>query len=337
MQPRLHTRPALGRRQALALMSAPLVAPLGARAADWLPPSQVDYVVPSGPGAALDMAARRLGSILEQQNAVRNVTVSNKTGGLGMPALHQLRQNEGNASVVSTLSASLLTSHASGSVPWNFDDFTPLAVLLEEYVAVAVKADSPVRDARGLATVLRTNPQALSIGVASSLGNHIHMGIARPLAASGVDVQGMTVVPFRSSAESLTALIGGHVDVVSCSTPNLIAHVAAGRVRVLAVDSPQRLAGALTAVPTWREQGIPVEGITSQGLLAPRGIGPQARTWWEGALRRATATSEWQNFLAMNQLRPRFLTGGPAEFYLRGQYAQMALALKRLRLDSRAT
>lgn len=327
----------MGRRQALALMSAPLMAPLHVCAADWQPPSQVDYVVPSGPGAALDMAARRLGSILEQQHTVRNVMVSNKTGGLGMPALHQLRQDEGNASVVSTLSASLLTSHASGAVPWNFDDFTLLAVLLEEYVAVAVKADSPVRDARGLATVLKTNPQALSVGVASSLGNHIHMGIARPLAASGVDVQRMTVVPFRSSAESLTALLGGHIDVVSCSTPNLIAHVAAGRVRVLAVDAPQRLAGALAAVPTWREQGIPVEGISSQGLLAPRGTGPHARTWWEDALRRATATPEWQSFLAMNQLRPRFLTGEPAELYLRGQYAQMALALKRLRLDSTAT
>ena len=343
MHHRLQPLAAPGRRHALAWMAAPLLAPFAAHAASgsggavWQPPSQVDYVVPSGPGAALDMAARRLGSILEQQQAVRSVVVANKTGGLGMPALHQLRQNEGNAGVISTLSASLLTSHASGAVPWNFDDFTPLAVLLEEYVAVAVKADSPVRDARGLATLLKADPQALSVGVASSVGNHIHIGIARPLAAAGVDVRRMTVAPFRSSAESLTALLGGHIDLVSCSTPNLIAHVAAGRLRVIAVDAPQRLAGALAAVPTWREQGIPVDGISSQGLLAPRGIGPQARAWWEGALRRATTAPEWQEFLAVNQLRPRFLTGEAAEAYLRVQYTQMAAGLKRLGLESAAT
>ena len=330
------TPSAIRRRGALALIGAPLLAPLAGRAAAWQAPGQVDYIVPSGAGAALDMAARRLGSILEQQKLVRSVVVSNRTGGLGMPALNHLRQNEGNAGVISTLSASLLTSHAAGTVPWNFDDFTPLAVLLEEYVAVAVKADSPIRDARALAARLRSDPQALSIGVASSVGNHIHVGIARPLAASGVDVRQLTVAPFRSSAESLTALLGGHIDVVSCSTPNLIAHVAAGRVRVLAVDAPQRLAGALAEVPTWREQGVAVDGISSQGLLAPRGLAPEARAWWEHTLRQATATREWQEFLATNQLRPRFLTGEPAEIYLRGQYAQMALGLKKLGLLEKA-
>lgn len=328
--------PSADRRRMLALAGASLLAPGLVRAAAWKVPEQVSYVVPSGPGAALDMAARQLGAILERQQAVRSVVVSNKTGGAGMPALHQLRNNEGNAALVSTLSASLLTNHAAGAVPWNFDDFTPLAVLLEEYVAVAVRADSPVRDGRDLARRLASDPQALSIGVASSLGNHIHIGIARPLAAAGVDVRRNTVVPFRSSAESVTALLGGHIDVVSCSTPNVIAHAAAGRLRIVAVDAPRRLAGELAAAPTWREQGIAVEGLSSQGLLAPRGLPQEARAWWERTLRSATAAPQWADFLSTNQLQPRFLTGDPAERYLRTQYAQMASALRQLGLAGHA-
>ncbi len=332
---------AVRRRTALAALASVAAAagwPAVARAtaAGWAPADRVEYIVPSGAGAALDMAARRLGQILEAQRSAKAVVVTNKAGAGGQLALHVLQQNPGNANYLTTLSSSFLTGHATGALSARYSDFTPVAILVDEFVTVAVRADSPVRDARDLAARLRQDPRALSIGVASSLGNHIHIGIARPLKKGGVDVGRLTVAPFKSSAESLNALLGGHVDVVSSSTPNVIAHVKAGRIRVLAVDAPQRLDGALAAVPTWREQGFDVVGVSSQGILAPKGIGTDALAYWVDALREATQTPEWAEFLATNQLQPHFLAGRAAAEALDRQYADMSASLRDLGLLDRA-
>ena len=328
----------LHRRHALALGASALLgrsawaASGSATTGGWKPADTVEYVVPSGAGAALDMSARRLGSILEQQKAARAVVVNNRSGANGLLALHVLQQNQGSANYFVSLSASYLTGYALGTLPVSYKDFTPLAVLMDEFVAVAVRADSPIRSGRDLATRLRQDPQALSIGIASSLGNHIHIGIARPLRLGGVEVGKLTVAPFKSSAESINALLGGHVDIVSCSTPNVVAQLAAGRIRVIAVDAPQRLGGALAQVPTWREQGFDVTGLSSQGILAPKGISAEAQAYWTQALRNATRTKEWQDFLATNQLRPHFLAGAEAVALLDAQAAELEHALHDLGL-----
>ncbi len=330
----------LSRRGALRTAAGAALAACGAGSArasggGWSPADRVDYIVPSGAGAALDMAARRLGQILEAQKLAKSIVVSNKAGGAGQLALHVLQQSAGNGNVLSSLSSSFLTGHATGTLSARIADFTPVAILVDEFVTVAVRADSPIRDARDLAARLRQNPQAHSIGVASSLGNHIHIGIARPLKLGGVDVGRLTVAPFKSSAESMNALLGGHIDVVSSSTPNVIAHLNAGRIRVLAVDAADRLGGALAAVPTWREQGFDVVGVSSQGILAPKGIPPAALDYWVRALRTATRTPEWKEFVATNQLREHFVAGADAAGYLDRQYGAMTVALRDLGLLDR--
>ncbi|OVZ58869.1 hypothetical protein CDO44_14350 [Pigmentiphaga sp. NML080357] len=298
----------------------------------WKPEGKIEYIVPSGPGAALDMAARRLGHILEIRKLAPAVVVTNKPGGSNAIALNVLQQNAGNPHYLTTLGSTLLTGRANGTLDVTYSDFTPIAVLLDEFVTVAVRADSPIKTGRDLIEALRRDPQSLSIGVASSLGNHIHIGIARPLKLGGVDIGRLTVVPFKSSAESLNALLGGHLDVVSSSTPNVVAHIKSGRIRVLAVDAPQRLEGTLAVAPTWKEQGIDVVGLSSQGVLAPKGITPRQRDYWVEALREATRTPEWQEFLQTNQLREHFLPPDQAVAYLDRQYAEIRAVLKDLRL-----
>ena len=64
--------------------------------------------------------------------------------------------------------------------------------------------------------------------MAPALGQNTHMAIAKPLKVAGVAVDKLTIAPFRSSGESVTALIGGHVDVVSATAPVILPQVAAG-------------------------------------------------------------------------------------------------------------
>ena len=311
-------------RSALAL-SAALPGWAGAQA--WRPERNVEFVVPAGPGAALDTAARQVKELTGRLQLLPTpMIVTNRPGGAGMVAMGALQARPGDAHMLVTLTHSSINNKLVGEVALGYEDFTPLAILFDEFITVAVRADSPVRTGRDLAEALRRNPAALSVGVATSVGNHIHAAIAKPLKAAGVDIGRMTVVPFKSSAESMTNLLGGHLDVVSASAVNVISLMKTGKIRVIAVAAAERLGGDLAEVPTWREQGVDAVYSSSQGVLGARGLGAAQIAFWEGVLERVTSTPEWQAFLAKNHWKPRFLRHAEARRYLDAE-AEVARSL----------
>jgi len=289
--------------------------------------------VPAGPGAALDTAARQLKELIDRQQLLPTpMIVSNRPGGAGMVAMGALQARPGDAHLLVTLTHSSINNRLVGEVALGYEDFTPLAVLFDEFITVAVRADSPLRSGRDLVEALKRNPQSLSIGVATSVGNHIHTAIAKPLKVAGVDIAKLTVVPFKSSAESMTNMLGGHLDIVSASAVNVIPLMKAGKIRVLAVAAAERLGGDLAEVPTWREQGVDAVYSSSQGLLGAKGLSAEQIAYWEGVLRRVTATPEWAAFLARNHWKPRFMGHAEARRFLDAESASARALLGELGL-----
>ena len=94
----------------------------------------------------------------------------------------------------------------------------------------------------------------MSIGVPSLTGGGYY-AIALAAKAHGIDPKRLKTVVFKSGGDSITALLGGHVDVMFYTTAAPVAQLRAGKVRILAVAAPKRLAGELAEVPTLREQG----------------------------------------------------------------------------------
>ena len=308
------------RRRLTALVPALLIAlalPTASQAQDWKPDRNVDYLVPAGAGAALDTAAREIKNLMDRHQMLPTaMLVQNKPGGAGMVAMGMLQARPGDGHLLATLTHSSINNKLIGEITLGYEDFTPLAILFDEYITVAVRADSPIRSGRDLAEALKKDPGALSVGVATSVGNHIHAAIAKPLKVAGVDIGKMRVVPFKSSAESMTNLLGGHLDVVSASAVNVVPQLKAGKIRVIAVAATERLGGDLAGVPTWREQGIDAVYSSSQGLLGTKGLSPAQIRFWEGALQRISTMPEWNEFLAKNYWKPRFMGHADAVKYL---------------------
>ncbi|MFC4273847.1 tripartite tricarboxylate transporter substrate binding protein [Achromobacter aloeverae] len=284
-------------------------------------PDHAEYIVPAGPGAALDLAARKLVQMMQQEGLVDNMIVSNRPGGNTAIALNVLDQKQGDGNYLMTLTSSLINDQIIGSLNKKYTDYTPVANLLDENVAVVVRADSPWHTAMDLVNALKKNPGQANIAIATSIGNHIHVGIARPLKAAGVDVAKLTIVPFKSSADSMTALLGGHVNIVAATTPNLLAPLQTGKIRVLAIAAPERLNGPLASIPTWKEQGVNVVSVSSQAVIGPKGMTPEQIAFWDHAIRVVTAKPEWQEFLAHNQWRSHYLDAKGEAAYLDQQYA----------------
>lgn len=304
-----------------------------ASAQAWQPTRNVEYIVPAGPGAALDTAARELKDLIDRMKlSPTPMLVSNKPGGAGMVAMGALANRPGDGHLLMTLTHSSINNRLVGEVKLGYDDFTPLVTLFDEFITVVVRADSPIRDGRDLVERLRKDPSALSIGIATSIGNHIHVAIAKPLKVGGVDIGKLTVVPFKSSSESMTNLLGGHIDVVSASAINVVAQLKAGKIRVIAVASADRLGGDLASVPTWREQGIDAVYGSSQGVLGAKGLTSAQIRYWEQTFKQVTDSPQWAAFLAKNHWKPHFLESAQTRKYLDEEADSARLVLGELGL-----
>jgi putative tricarboxylic transport membrane protein len=292
--------------------------------ATWKPERNVEIISGTAAGGAVDRANRTVQKIWQEKKIVEATTaVVNKPGGGNTIAWNYINQHAGDGHYVSIAPYTLLTNKLVGTSPMTWSDFSIIALLFNEYITVAVRADSPIKTAADLVQRLKKDPSSLSIAVASTLGNHIHIGIAKPLKAAGVDIKKLKVVAFKSSGESVTALLGGHIDVVSSTTPNVIGQLQAGTIRVLAIGSAARLPGALAGVPTWKEQGVNDVFNASQGAIGPKGLGAPQIAFWETAFQKLSQTDEWKKELAVNYWDSNFLSGKDAEKYYAGQAAEL--------------
>jgi len=273
---------------------------------EWQPTTTVEFIVPAGPGAALDSAARQIQNLMIKENIVKNLVVTNRPGGNLAIGLNILDQHPGDGNYLMTLTTSIINNHLLGSLNRSYENYTPIALLFREYVGVIVRADSPIKNGKDLIRMMLDNPNKLHIGVATSVGNHIHVGIALPMQKAGVAIQKLSVIPFKSSGVSITQLLGGHIDVVAATTPNLINALKNDRLRVIAIGSPERMGGVLSGIPTWKEQGVDVSTSSVQGVLGPKDLTPAQVAFWEKSLKKMTESKEWQAFLEHNQWKPFF-------------------------------
>ena len=299
----------------------------------WKPERNVEIISGTAAGGAVDRANRAVQRIWQEKKIVDvSTTVMNKPGGGNTIAWHYMIQHAGDGHYVSIAPYTLLTNKLVGTSPMTWSDFTMISLLFNEYMTVAVRADSPIKTGADLAERLKKDPSSLSIAVASTLGNHIHIGIAKAMKAAGVDIRKMKVIAFKSSGESVTNLLGGHIDVVSSTTPNVIAQLQAGKIRVIAISSAQRMTGALAAVPTWKEQGIDGTFSASQGAIGPKGLNAAQVAYWESAFQKLSQSDEWQKELAASYWDGNYLPAKETAKYYESQAAELRTILTNIGL-----
>jgi len=302
-----------------------------AQSTGWHPEKNIEIVAPARPGGLHDITARTLQQLFQTRKLVEVPTVVvNKGGGGGTVGWTYVMQQKGNATVISLISVNLLTNYITGASSLNYTDFTPLAQLFNEYLGFAVRADSPVMTGKDAVARLVADPASLSVAVGTSLGNTSHLALSLAVKSAGGDVRKLRTVVFGSNGEATTALLGGHVNAMVTSLSNLVRHVQSGDVRVLAISSPQRIGGAFSGVPTWREQGTDVLMSGWRGVIAPRGITPAQIAYWEGVFSRLAETDEWKQSLAKNFWHASLLTARESGDYLEKQYAEFQQILAAL-------
>lgn len=293
----------------------------------WSPQRNVEIVVGFVAGGAADKTARTLERLVVANKLLNStVTVVNKPGGGGSIAYTYVSQRPGDGHTLMIASPPLLTNHITGSSPLNYTDFTPIASLLNEYDVFAVNAASPFRTGEDLIERLKKDPKSVTIGFAS-IGSSGHIAAGLLNKAIGGTAKALKVVSFKGGAESITNLLGGHIDLAATVASVAAPHVATGRLRVVAVAAPRRLSGSLAAVPTWKEQGVDVVVGRWRAIMGPKGMSAAQIAYWESALKKVTETAEWKTDLEKNFWSDDFVTGAQFRRDLDKDYADTKAVL----------
>lgn len=303
----------------------------------WQPSERITYLIGVAPGGTVDLYARGIKDRLEALKLVngQGVLPENKVGAGGAIALQALAQNAGNGHWLATFHTGAIAGAVTGLIKADVRQFPPVAMMVEETSVVAVRADSPIRSAADLVAALKGNAASLKIAVAPALGQNTHLAIAKPLKAAGVSIDKLTIAPFRSSGESVNALLGAHVDVVSATAPVIVPHVQAGKLRIVASAAPQRGSGPLAEVKTWREQGIAADYVSYNGVMLAPNATPAQLAFWEAALQRVSQSPDWIAMVERSGNRPIFRGRQDSQTYFESEWkattelaTEMGLAAK---------
>jgi putative tricarboxylic transport membrane protein len=283
----------------------------------WKPTRAVALIVGAAPGGSIDLTARVLQRVWDESRIVQSpVIVINKPGagnGIAWAYLND-RGTDGHSIAIGT--TNLVTNEIIGAHKLGYRDVTPLAILFDDYMALVVRADSPLKTWKDVADRLRRDAGSLSVAFGPSLGSGGHTGAAVAVKSTGADIAGARFVAYKSVGEALAAMFGGQIDIVCGTVANMPAHLQAGRIRVLGVTSAKRLGGTLAQAPTFKEQGFDALFTNWRAVIGPKNMQREHVAYWEHALHAATQTPEWRSDLERNFWTSNFLTGPAAQRFM---------------------
>lgn len=296
--------------------------PLGASAQDpaKYPEREVTMIINYGAGGNTDVAARAIGNTME--GLLKKPVVPNNRGGaqgtLGVSSLAKQKPDGYTLGVV-TFSTIAITPHLM-NVDYTVDNFDFIAGVARYRYGVAVRADSPYKTMQDLIAAAKKD-KGVFFGAPSAPNNIAMFELGRK--SGGKFEQ----VSYKSGAETVAALLGGHVDVIVQNPSDIVPHVKAGKMRLLASASPMRWK-ELPEVPTLKEQGFDVEIDSWIGLAFPKGTPAAIRERMEKIAMTAAASPQLAPILETAGVDPAALTGAEYRGKLIEGRDAMAIAIK---------
>ncbi len=260
------------------------------------PARRVEVVAAGNAGGGLDTAARALDTAMHEAGLIDQPMIVNNVGGAaGDAAKNYVHQKKGDAHVLYVESNRIFQNKIIGTTALDFDNFVPLARLITEYLVWVVRADAPYRGAKDVLDRIKGDAASVTFGVGSMPSND-YFNTVRPAMQHGVDYKKLRIAAFRGTLNA--QLLGGHVQLISTTASEAMAHAQAGKVRLIATSAPAPQGGVLQGVPHWRALGIDMHILHWRGLFLPPGAPPEAVAWWDERLGKLMKSDPWRKMLA---------------------------------------
>lgn len=285
---------ALPRRRSLLKLGLILPATLGfwrgAQAATF-PARPITLIVPFPAGGATDTQMRAL-AVAASKELGQTVVIANRPGAggtLGPAAMAQTASPDGYT--ISVVVGTLFRYPFLQQV--NYDpvkDFTYIACMTAYSYGIVVRQDAPWKTLDELIAHARANPEKISYG-GTGAGGSGRIAIERLSRLTGAR---FNFIPYKGAAEETTALLGGHIQMVSDAGWGPM--IDTGRARLLAIVGDAR-AKRVPDVPTMTELGYPIVATNPVGIAGPKGMDPKIVAVLQQAFHRASRDPEYNRAL----------------------------------------
>lgn len=274
---------------------------------DW-PSKPVRILVMWPPGGAADITARYLQQPLSEVVG-QPVIIENKSGGGGITGTDALAHAPADGHTIGIV----ISSHASNvalhqTLPYDaIKDFKPITILTRSPNVLAVHPSTPYKSVADLIAAAKAQPGMLYYATSGN-GTAQHYGIEHLKLALGIQ---MTHVPYRGAAPALNDLVAGQVLIGCLNIASTLPHMQAGRVRALAVTTPQRSAIA-PDVPSLADTVPGFDFAEWFALLAPGGVPDETIDKIYAAVKKAASQPAFTEKVKQAGMEPVLNT--PAEF-----------------------
>jgi tripartite-type tricarboxylate transporter receptor subunit TctC len=262
----------LTRRRAMAASAGGLASLLGSavRSQQAWPSRTIKMVVPYPAGGTTDLLGRM---VADQLKAGLNATciVENKPGAGTVLGAEQVARSEpdGYTLLMATSTTLAINKTLYKKLPYDpVKDFTPIALLAGVPFALIINPMLPAKTLAEFIAYAKSKPGELAYGSAGN-GSPQHLGAEMLRTAAGIDIRH---VPYRGSVPAMLDIIAGHIPFMIVDLQPALQQIREGKVRVLGVTTPKRVAAA-PDIPTLAEAGLPgFELVAWQGVVAPAGL-----------------------------------------------------------------
>ncbi len=262
------------RRVRVGLATAFAVSLMAASAAAQVyPVKSVRLIVPFPPGGSTETLARLLGVKLGETWG-QQVIIDNRPGASGIigTELGAKAAPDGYTLLMGSGAPLTILPGLHAKLPYDpLKDFAPITNMAAVPNVFALHPSVPARDIKALIALARARPDQLTF---SSNGSGTPGHLAGELLKSMSNTR-LTHVPYKGAAPATLAVLSGEVSMTVTTTTAVLPQAKAGRLRIIAVTTLQRLA-QLPEVPTVAESGLPgYEAISWFGLVAPAAVAPE--------------------------------------------------------------
>ncbi|WP_137177936.1 tripartite tricarboxylate transporter substrate binding protein [Roseomonas sp. AR75] len=300
------------RRAALALGGAAFAT--RAHAQDSWPNRPLRIIVPFPPGGPADGSARALAEVMSPALG-QPVVVENRAGAGGVIGITAAAQATDGHTLLMGSTSMTVTPALRADLPYDiFRDFAPVGMVSAQPLVLVVPANSPLRDVAAVVAAGK-NP-GLNSGTSGN-GTLSHLAIELFNARTGTQI---SPVAYRGESAIVPDLLNATLSMGFLNLPILLPLLAEGKLRALAVGSPQR-SDRLPTVPTFAEAGV--QGMEAQGwaaLLAAKGVPEAGLAKLEAALQTALRSEPVKARFAAFGVTPVISTRAGLAQYLREEY-----------------
>ena len=249
----------------LTLATSLALASFAAQAADY-PTKPVELIASAAAGGGTDNMARAF-TEAARKHFPQPIVVVNRPGAASSIGFTEVANAKPDGYKLGIITVNLAILPALNLTKVTVEDYIYIARLNNDPSAITVRADAPWKTIEEFLAEARKNPGKLQVGNAG-IGDAWHVAA---LALEEKTKTSFNHVPYQGGNPAVLSLLGGHVDAVTVSPGEVAQHVAAGKLRMLAVMSDQRMPGVFAQTPTFKERGIDLTVGAWRGLVAPKG------------------------------------------------------------------